>query len=98
VAGGEVAVHPLTSFHRILDTLPTGGWQVIQESARLRVLVAGVGKDFAAEALADAVRRLLGAQGAVVPPVVVERVSAIPRGPTGKAPLVIAMPGRPATH
>lgn len=96
VAGGEVAVHPLTSFHRILDTLPTGGWQVIQEPTRLRVLVAGVGADFAAEALADAVRRMLGSQGAVVPPVEVERVPTIPRGATGKAPLVIAMPGRSA--
>lgn len=92
-AGGEVAIHPLTSFHRILDTLPTGGWQVIQEQHRLRVLLTEVGADVDDAALADAVRRVLAVQGAAIPPVVVERVPAIPRGPSGKVRLVVARTG-----
>jgi phenylacetate-CoA ligase len=94
VSGGEVAVHPLTSFHRVMDTVPTGGgWQVIQESDRLRLLVAGLGGRVDAAALADTIRATLTAQGVAVPPVVVERVAAIPRGPTGKAPLVVSKIG-----
>ncbi len=87
VTGGEVAVHPNT-FHHLLDTLLTSGWQVVQEQdGRLTVLLRGpAGRDD--EAVADAVASALAAQGARVPPVSVRRVSAIPKSAGGKVPLI----------
>lgn len=87
VGDREVAVHPIV-FHRILDAVPASGWQVVQETDGLSVLLSGVRKDFVDEMLADALRRALVAQGAVVPLVRVQRVAAIPQTAAGKAPLI----------
>src|SRR5215469_9627224 len=40
LAGGVVNVHPLV-YSRIMDTLPVSGWQVLQETDGLRVLLNG---------------------------------------------------------
>jgi putative adenylate-forming enzyme len=87
VAGGEVAVHPIL-FHRILDAVPASGWQVVQEADGLSILLSGVRGEFADETLADALRRALASHGAVVPPIRVRRVAAIPQTAAGKAPLI----------
>jgi phenylacetate-coenzyme A ligase PaaK-like adenylate-forming protein len=68
------------------------------ETGVLRVLLSGVQESLEGEKLADALRRELAAQGAVVPPVRVQRVPTIPRGAAGKTPLVRSNMPRPAMN
>ncbi|GHO99639.1 hypothetical protein KSF_096870 [Reticulibacter mediterranei] len=85
--GGEISIHPLL-FHNLLDTLPVSGWQVVQETNRLHVLLArvyGMLDDFQVE---SQVESALMAQKAVVPPIQVQRVDTIPQTIAGKTPLV----------
>jgi phenylacetate-coenzyme A ligase PaaK-like adenylate-forming protein len=89
VNGGDVAVQPI-AFARVLDSVPNGSWQLVQEAGGLRLLLAQVDEDFDTGALVSALRRMLEEQGALAPPIVVERVDAIPRSPAGKAPLIKA--------
>jgi phenylacetate-CoA ligase len=92
-SGGQVSVQPIVS-HRVMDAVPAGGWQVVQGSEGLTVLLSGVREDFADTILIDSLRRELETQGAIVPPVKVRRVPAIPRTTVGKAPLIKAhVPG-----
>ncbi|MDQ2907559.1 MAG: phenylacetate--CoA ligase family protein [Chloroflexota bacterium] len=87
VAGGVVSVQPLV-FSRVMDMLPVSGWQVTQETNRLRVLLSGVRGSFEDEALADSMQRALAEQGAMVAHVEVQRVTTIPKTAAGKAPLI----------
>jgi phenylacetate-CoA ligase len=87
--GQQITVQP-TLFHCVMDTVPADGWQVVQESEGLTVLLSGVQKGYENDVLADSLRRELAAQGALVPSVEVRRVPAIPRTGTGKAPLIKA--------
>jgi phenylacetate-CoA ligase len=73
-----------------MDGVPAGGWQVAKEREELNVLLSGVREGFADATLVDSLRRELEAQGALVPPVKVRRVPAIPRTTVGKAPLIKA--------
>jgi phenylacetate-CoA ligase len=86
-AGGVVNVHPLV-FSRIMDMLPVSGWQVVQETGGLRVLLSGVRGEFRDEMLADTLWQALLEQGAIVPRVEVQRVESIPKTAAGKAPLI----------
>src|SRR5215212_7994941 len=86
-SGGQVPVQPIV-FHRVMDAVPAGGWQVVQGPEGLTVLLSGVREGFADAALIDSLRRELAAQGAIVPPVNVRRVPNIPRTAVGKAPLI----------
>jgi phenylacetate-CoA ligase len=85
--GGEVGIRPLV-FHRVLDIVPSSGWQVVQETDGLTVLLSGTLETLDEVALADAVRRELATQGAGATPIRIRRVAANPRGAAGKAPLV----------
>ena len=87
VDGGVVNVHPLV-FSRIMDILPVNGWQVVQGSDGLHVLLSGVRGEFGDEILADTLRQVLFEQGAIVPHVEVQRVESIPKTAAGKAPLI----------
>jgi len=89
VSGGQVAVHPLT-FHRVLDTVPASGWQVVQEANGLNVLVSGASDHLVDEKLINAVRQALAAQGVSIPVVTVQHVVTIPKTTAGKAPLIQA--------
>jgi phenylacetate-CoA ligase len=90
VSGGEIPVQPI-DFHRVMDEVPAGGWQIVQEPGeRLTVLLKGVREGFADGALADALREELATQGVIAPQVEVRRVEAIPRTALGKAPLIKA--------
>jgi phenylacetate-CoA ligase len=92
-SGGQVSVQPLV-FHRVMDTVPAGGWQVVQGPEGLTVLLSGVRGGFADADLIDSLRRELEDQGVIVPPVKVRRVPNIPRTTVGKAPLIKAhVPG-----
>ena len=75
-------------FHRVMDAVPAGGWQVVQGPEGLSVLLSGVREGFADVTLVDSLKRELAAQGAIVPPVKVRRVPTIPRTIVGKAPLI----------
>jgi phenylacetate-coenzyme A ligase PaaK-like adenylate-forming protein len=86
-AFGSVNVQPLV-FTRIMDTLPVGGWQVVQEADGLRVLLSGVHGTVQEERLIHTVQQALLEQGAIVPRVQVQHVAAIPRDAGGKAPLI----------
>src|SRR5215218_522650 len=88
-SGGQVSVQPII-FHRVMDAVPAGGWQVVQGPERLTVLLSGVREAFADAALIDPLRRELEVQGVIVPPVEVRRVVTIPRTTVGKAPLIKA--------
>jgi phenylacetate-CoA ligase len=85
----EVVIQPLV-FNRVMDVVPASGWQVIQGDADLTVLVSGLREDVADETIRDALSQALAAQGAVVPPIRVQRVAAIPKTAAGKAPLIKA--------
>lgn len=85
--GGEVAVHP-NVFHHVMDTVPTNGWQIVQGTDGLMVLLSSVRDAFPDETLVDELRQALANQGVVVPPIIVQRVEAIPKGASGKAPLI----------
>lgn len=92
-SGGQVSVQPII-FHRVMDTVPAGAWQVVQGPEGLPVLLSGVREGFAEATLIDSLRQELGAQGAIVPLVKVRRVPTIPRTTVGKAPLIKArVPG-----
>lgn len=89
--GGTVPVHP-NVLHDVLDRVPAGEWQVVQEGDRLRLVVAGPGADFDGPAVTSAIRAGLEAAGATASDVTWETVAAIPRTTVGKAPLVRADP------
>jgi phenylacetate-CoA ligase len=90
-SSAPVEVHPNT-FHDLLEHLPVAGWQVIQdENALLILLVHGPipgARSIDYEALARSVRVRLERDGASIPDIEVRSVAALPRGLTGKAPLV----------
>ena len=85
--GGEVRIHPLT-FHNLLDMLPVSGWQVVQETNGLHILLAHVHGALDDGQIESSVKQVLAAQEAVVPPIQVQRVDALPQTIAGKAPLV----------
>jgi phenylacetate-coenzyme A ligase PaaK-like adenylate-forming protein len=90
MAGGKVEVQPLV-FNRIMDILPVSGWQVAQRADDgLVVLIAGVRDGVTDETLIDQLARSLAQEGAVAPSIQVQRVAAIPKTASGKAPLIKA--------
>jgi phenylacetate-coenzyme A ligase PaaK-like adenylate-forming protein len=86
-------VHPVV-FHRALELLDAGGWQVRQDPDGLTVLVASPGPAFDALAAQQAVAA--GLKDAQVAPLAVRVVvvDAIPAGAAGKRPLIVALPAR----
>lgn len=90
--GGTVAVHP-NVFHDILDRVPAGEWQIVQQGEGLRLLIAGPRHDFDGAAVMGAIRDGVEAAGGRVESVDWQQVTAIPRSGVGKAPLVRADAG-----
>jgi putative adenylate-forming enzyme len=87
-AAGVVGVHP-NVFHELLEPLPASGWQVLQQDDGLHVGLTGLASgSVVCSELERALRDRLSSRGVVVPSIRVERVEALVRGPTGKAPLV----------
>ncbi len=87
VDGTIKRVSPLL-FSRLMDTVPVGLWQVVQERDALSILVVSPREKFVDANLEATVRQALAAKGVVVPPIMVRRVEAIPRGATGRAALI----------
>jgi phenylacetate-CoA ligase len=65
-AGGQVSVQPIV-FHRVMDAVPAGGWQIVQEPGGLEVLLSGLRETIVDSVVADSLKRELSAQGVVVP-------------------------------
>jgi phenylacetate-coenzyme A ligase PaaK-like adenylate-forming protein len=90
VTGGKVAVQPLV-FNRIMDIMPVGGWQVVQQADDgLMVLITGMRNGLTDEALIDKLRRSLGQEGVCPTYIKVQHVTTIPKTEAGKAPLIKA--------
>jgi hypothetical protein len=90
VAGGKVAVQPLV-FNRIMDIVPVGGWQVVQQADDgLMVLITGMRNGLTDEVLIEKLARSLSQEGVRVPYIKVQHVTAIPKTEAGKAPLIKA--------
>jgi putative adenylate-forming enzyme len=91
-AGGTVAVHPVC-FHELLEGAPTSGWQVRQQADQaLTVLLTGAAQDAVTESLRRRLLELLRARGADCATIEVRWVNALPRGASGKAPVIVREP------
>ena len=82
-----VTVHPL-AFHAALGGLPVTGWQVIQQDAGLRILLAGATASMDLAVVRGSVNAALERLGVRGMPIVVDTVASIPRTALGKVPLV----------
>lgn len=87
INGGDVSIHPIL-FHNIIDQLPVNGWQMVQESDGLYILLGGVNGQIDEERLVDELKRALAKQNAVIPKIEVKKVAEIPQAASGKTPLV----------
>lgn len=90
---GAANVHPIV-FHHVLDQAAAAGWQVIQETSGLRVLVAGLAPGASTEGVRTAVAAALEDAGVVDTHVEVHVVERVERTALGKAPFVRGLPGR----
>lgn len=88
--GPTVRVHPVL-FHRVLEPVPAQAWQVRQEPAGLRVLLAQPAQALRDEELRALLEAALDSAGVRPPPIEIEHVAAIPAGAAGKRPMVVAM-------
>jgi phenylacetate-CoA ligase len=84
---GLVSVHPIV-FHHVLDQAAATGWQVVQEPAGLRVLIAGLTAGSTPAGLQASVAEALAAAGVVRTPVAVSVADHLERTALGKAPFV----------
>lgn len=91
---GIVDVHPIV-FHHVLDQAGRAGWQVIQEPAGLRVLLAGLAPGRSLEEVRASVTEALAGAGVVRTAVDVHVVDHLERTPLGKAPFVRGLTRRP---
>jgi len=90
IRGGKVAVQPLV-FNRIMDIVPVGGWQVVQQADDgLVVLVTGMSEGLTDKSLGEKLAQSLGQEGVRPPYIKVQQVTAIPKTEAGKAPLIKA--------
>jgi putative adenylate-forming enzyme len=87
--GGTVRIHPLV-FHDVLDLVPAGEWQIVQEGPALRLLVAGPSPEFNGTAVVEEIRGGIESLGVSPADIAWQEVPAIPRTAVGKAPLVRA--------
>jgi putative adenylate-forming enzyme len=84
-----VSAHP-NVFHQVLETVSAAGWQVQQDEHGLSVSLAGLQDPSVCDRLSRSLRQILEMQGAAVGSIRVRAVDALERGPTGKAPLILA--------
>lgn len=78
-------------FNRVMEILPVSGWQIQQQAYDgLVILLAGVRSELSDHGLLEKLNRSLQQGGVDLPSIRVERVAAIPKTASGKAPLIIA--------
>ncbi|PTT62284.1 phenylacetate--CoA ligase family protein, partial [Arthrobacter sp. HMWF013] len=91
---GRVDVHPIV-FHHVLDQAARAGWQIIQEPAGLRVLLAGLAPGRSLEEVRASVAEALTGAGVERTAVDVRVVEHLERTPLGKAPFVRGLTRQP---
>lgn len=92
VQGGSIDIHP-NLVHQLLERVPATGWQLRQESRdTLSVLLTGTPDDAASGTLRQGLAALLNGRGAAPQRLDVVWVAELPRGASGKAPLIVALP------
>ena len=84
---GTVDIHPLV-FHHVLDHAALAGWQIIQEPASLRVLLAGLTPGNSTEEVRAGIENALAKAGVVDTRLDVHLVDHLERTALGKAPFV----------
>jgi len=87
--GARVAVHP-NRFHEALEHLAVEAWQVIQDDSGLTIRLIGSHVHTLRPLAEHAVRVTLESAGARLPDIFVHCDSALERGVTGKAPLILS--------
>lgn len=87
-SGEQVRVHPLL-LSQIMDKVSEREWQVMQLREGLRILLRGEQGEYQEEALLQALRQALAAQGVSVPPIWIEYVAVIPRNASGKVTSIV---------
>lgn len=97
INGSPVRVHP-NVFGRVMERVAVREWQIVQEPAAMRVLLARPDPSFDEGVLATDLRRELESVGAAEIPIRVEHVDQVPRTVAGKAPLVRAYRDTTSAH
>jgi len=90
-------VHP-NAFHRLLETVPSAGWQVVHDDWGITVNLTGLRDDAAVSGIESEVRQLLEAEEVEVPLIRVNTVTELRRGKTGKAPLILGLTAQLPRH
>lgn len=90
-----MSIHP-NIFHDVLDRVPAGEWQIVQEAGVIRLLVARPGAEFDGAAVLSEVARALETTGATDSGLTWAEVDAIPRTATDKTPLIRAATNHPS--
>jgi phenylacetate-CoA ligase len=85
-----VRIHP-NVFHDAMDLVPNNGWQVVQESDGLDVLIVHGAEPVDADGVRGRIESALQGQGALPLAVRVSIVAAIPKAASGKTPLIKAL-------
>lgn len=90
--GSAVRLHP-NVFHGALEMAPVGGWQVVQSGPHLTLMLEGAVDEAVSARLLERLGVALRQAGADGVALEAQWVGRIPRGRTGKAPLIrIAAP------
>jgi phenylacetate-CoA ligase len=90
ISGGQMKVQPLV-FNRVMDIAPVAGWQIAQQAdGGLLLLLTGSPSQPIMEDLPRSLEQSLAREGASVPYIRVQPVTAIPKAPSGKSPLIRA--------
>lgn len=90
--GAPVDIHP-NLVHALLERVPATGWQLRQESPEaITVLLTGQPSEGDADTLQHGLAAMLAGRGAARPRLNVRWVAELPRGASGKAPLIVALP------
>ena len=90
--GAAIDIHP-NLVHQLLEQVPATGWQLRQESAdAITVLLTGQPSDRDASMLQCRLADLLQSRGAAPQRLDLRWVAELPRGASGKAPLIVALP------
>ena len=85
--GSLIAIQPLV-FHRVMDMIRSGEWQIVYDTHGLTVLLSDIGQNFSAAEVVKAIQKELGAQGVLMPEIRIQQVANIPKSASGKTPLI----------
>src|SRR5579872_5729591 len=86
---GVVSIHP-KEFHRLLETVPATGWQVVDDEGELTIRLKGLRDPEVCGRIERSIREHLDREGAMIPLVRAIPVADMERGATGKAPLIVS--------